>query len=159
MLQGLAIGIIVTTSIFAYNFYYTTSFTLKKEVPVEVAGDLSEEDIKDYLRSNDLLTVNKNDYEELLAKVENRAGKDESFEKKEMKKNNKNEITKEIRLTIKPGTASSLIGFELEGKGLIKDKTQFEKFLIKAGLETKIKAGEYKLSSDMSLEEIIDEIT
>lgn len=164
MLQGLAIGIMVTTSIFAYGFYYTNSFTVINEVPVEIA-DFSKEDIEHYLRSNDLLAVKKNDYEELLSKVENRDGETKvesvegQIEELINEENNESESTKELWFVIEPGTASSLIGLKLEEKGLIKDKVQFENFLIEGRLETQIKAGKFKLSSNMSLEEIIEEIT
>ncbi len=159
MLQGIAIGIFVTTLFFAYNFYYTNSFTIIKEVPTELNGDLLEQEIEHYLQSNDLVAVDKKGYEELLSKVDEIEEVEDEEKVIEQEEDPQKISTKEVSFIIEPGTSSGTVGLMLEEKGLINDRNQFENFLIDAGLETKIKAGEYQLSTDMSLDEIIRQIT
>lgn len=160
MLQGIAAGIMLTTLIFAYNFYFTNNFTIIKDQPDNVIGEVSEEDIEQYLKSHNLVAVDKLEYEELLNMNE--------VEKEEVEKNDEDgrqeevvedESIKEVLFVVEPGTSSGAVGIMLEEEGLIDDRQQFENYLSDAGLETQIRAGEYYLSTGMSLEEIIENLT
>lgn len=152
MLRGIATGILITTLFFAYSFYFTDIFYVN-ETPV-TEKVISEQDVTKYLQEHNLKMIPVDEYEELVAKVD--------IIEKEKKLDEDEEILKEdtkIKLIIEPGMSSSAVGQLLEEKDIITDKNSFENYIITKGLETKIRAGEYDISSTMSIEEIVDIIT
>jgi UPF0755 protein len=60
----------------------------------------------------------------------------------------------ELPFTIQPGESVNVIANKLEAMGFIRDAEAFRAYLIYAGLDTTIQAGEYKLSAAMSAIEI-----
>lgn len=153
MLQGMSAGILLSTLIFAYNFYFTDNFIVKKEIPIE--REITTEEIETYLKSNQLITIEKEAYEELI----NSVNENDNSKKKIEEYVYEESAPKEILFVIEPGTSSSVVAMMLEEKQLINDRKQFEDYLINANLETKIRAGEYLLSTDMSLQEIVEKLT
>lgn len=161
MLQGLATGILITTSILSFNFYFTDNFKIENGV-----APLSEHDLESFLQENDLITVNQTEYEQLLTMVENI-----DSETAEVRTNNQdiegeleedveeNLESKEITIIIKVGMSSRSVGLLLEEKGLIDDYQQFTDYLVNNQLETKIKAGEFQLSTELTIKEIADALT
>ncbi len=156
-LQGIATGILLTTILFAYHYYFTDRFHILIEETTEIKN-ITEQDIEEYLAANHLVVVDEIDYEQLLEKL---AKAEELEQNNEAVTDNTIEriIIKEVVFTIEPGTSSSSIALLLEEKGLINSKEQFETYLFEKGLETKLKAGNYSLTSDMSLEEIAEKLT
>lgn len=156
-LQGIATGILLTTLLFTYNFYFTDNFYVIKEIPSEEKVNFTEQDFKEYLQNHNLVVIDKLEYEQLLEERN-------TIEEVEVKvpatpEKSKEKVVKEITFNIEPGMSSSSIALHLKEKGLISDNKLFEKYIINNGLETKLKAGEYLLRSDMSLEEIVKKLT
>lgn len=149
ILQGLATGIFFTTSILSYNFYFTDHFQIENEV-----ASFSEQDLQAYLDENDLVTINQTEYEQLLTKVEKidtQTAKSETI--------NQDVEAKEITIIIKAGMSSGAVGLLLEENGLIGDDRQFTDYLLNNQLETKIKAGEYQLSTGLTVKEIAETLS
>jgi hypothetical protein len=65
----------------------------------------------------------------------------------------------EITLIVSPGMTPKEISDELESSGIIRNASDLNSYLVNSGLADKIQIGEYKLHSDMTLEEISDLIT
>ena len=68
------------------------------------------------------------------------------------------ENPKDISFTIPDGSSVDSIGNLLEEKGLIKRKFAFKLAAKKSGLGSELKAGEYRLSTDMKVNDIIDKL-
>lgn len=161
MLQGLATGILFTTSILSYNFYFTDNFQVKNE-----DAPFSESDLQTYLQENNLITVNETEYQQLLTKVENIDTETAELEttnqdvEEELEEDvEENVEAKEITIIINVGMSSGAVGLLLEEKGLIDDYQQFADYLVNNQLETKIKAGEFQLSTAMTIQEIAEALT
>ncbi|TYS19469.1 endolytic transglycosylase MltG [Rossellomorea vietnamensis] len=60
----------------------------------------------------------------------------------------------EITLTVSSGMTPIEISDELESKGIIKNASDFNSYLVKSGRADKIQIGDYQLHSEMTLEEI-----
>jgi hypothetical protein len=158
MLQGIAAGLLLATSLLAYNYYFTDNLLVIKEVQSEEKMNFTEEDLQAYLESENLVIVEKPEYDQLLENsITLEIVQKEASSKPE--KTTEQVIIKEITFQIEPGMSSGSIALLLEEKGLISDKKLFEETLIKKGVETKMKAGEYSLTSEMSIEEIIEKLT
>lgn len=156
MLQGIATGILLTTLLLAYNLYFTDNFHVIKEIPSEEKVNFTEQDLEDYLQNHGLVAIDKLEYEQLLdiaseEVVESAPSSPEKVIERV--------VVKEITFTIEPGMSSGSVAQSLEESGLIADRVVFEEYVSRNGLETKIKAGVYSLTSDMSLEDILKTIT
>ncbi|QOY36142.1 endolytic transglycosylase MltG [Anaerobacillus isosaccharinicus] len=158
MLQGIATGILLTTLLLAYNFYFTDNFLVIKEKPSEEKMNFTEQDLEDYLQDHGLVAIDKLEYEQLL---EGNLASEEVIESapSSPEKVIERVVVKEITFTIEPGMSSGSVAQSLEESGLIADRSVFEEYVSRNGLETKIKAGVYSLTSDMSLEDILKTIT
>lgn len=66
---------------------------------------------------------------------------------------------KTIKINIPPGSLPSKIGSILEDNGLVEDKNAFVQKAIDLNLETKLKYGEFEISKDSSMEEILNILT
>lgn len=157
MLQGIATGILLTTLLLAYNFYFTDNFYVIKEVPSEEKVNFTEQDLEDYLQNHGLVTIDKIEYEQLLE--DNSASEEVESAPTPPEKIIERVVIKEITFTIEPGMSSGNVAQLLEEKGLIQDRVIFEEYVSRNGLETRIKAGVYSITSDMSLEDIAKKIT
>lgn len=152
MLQGIAIGILFTTILFATNLSFSDN---PQGSPTSEPITITEEMVEQYTKNEGLVVITKEEYEQFLA---------ESIALEELKEGT-HEITfekiivKEIMVTINPGTSTGSVAGLLEEKGIINSKEQFEAYLIRQGLETKIKAGVYILRTDMTFEEIAEKLT
>lgn len=60
----------------------------------------------------------------------------------------------EMILTVSSGMTPIEISEELESKGIIKNASDFNSYLVKSGRADKIQIGDYQLHSEMTLEEI-----
>jgi uncharacterized protein YlxW (UPF0749 family) len=65
----------------------------------------------------------------------------------------------EITLTVSPGMTPIEIAEELESSEIIRNASDLNSYLVNSGLANKIQIGEYKIHSDMTLEEISNLIT
>ncbi len=57
-------------------------------------------------------------------------------------------------ITIRSGSSGNVIAKQLKDAGIIKDTTEFLKVVDKLGVGTRLQVGSFKLSSDMSYEQI-----
>lgn len=96
-------------------------------------------------------------------KAENTEGVDEnsdenqesiidSGQQDELAENESREI---VKISIPAGSLPTEIGGILESNGLVDDKNEFVKKSVELNMETKLKSGEFEISKDSSLEEII----
>jgi hypothetical protein len=87
----------------------------------------------------------------------------DNHEDQEQDEDNRNEANitedKEITLTVSPGMTPKEISDELESSRIIRNASDLNSYLVNSGLADKIQIGEYKLHSDMTLEEISDLLT
>lgn len=153
LLQGIAAGIFLSTTIFSYQFYFNNqSITQNSQF---------EHELTNYLEEHNLIALDKDEYEELLSDLEKNI-QVSTTEDLIVEEDLAGEVTdeiKEIVFIIEIGMSTGEIGLMLEQEGLIKDRKHFEEFIIKNGLETKVKAGTYNLSTSMSLEQIVEELS
>lgn len=64
-----------------------------------------------------------------------------------------------VKINIPAGSLPSKIGNILESNGLVKDKNEFVQKAIELKLETKLKYGEFEISKNSSIEEILKVLT
>lgn len=64
-----------------------------------------------------------------------------------------------VKITIPPGSLPSKIGSILEDNGLVEDKNTFVQKAIDLNLETKLKYGDFEISKNSSMEEILNILT
>ena len=64
-----------------------------------------------------------------------------------------------VKISIPAGSLPSKIGSILESNGLVKDKNEFVQKAIELKLETKLKYGEFEISKNSSIEEILKILT
>ncbi|MFD2679987.1 hypothetical protein [Bacillus seohaeanensis] len=67
--------------------------------------------------------------------------------------------TLEITLEVEPGMKSQDISEKLTNTNIIKNKNEFENFLMQEGYADKIQVGQYVINSTMNFKEIADIIT
>lgn len=84
---------------------------------------------------------------------------DQSEKEKEEQLQMDEKDAEEIEIYISHGVNSFKVALMLYEKKLIDSPVQFEEYLIKKGVDTRINPGKYKLKQDMSIDEIVDLIT
>lgn len=67
--------------------------------------------------------------------------------------------TKDVEFVVPSGMLASKIIQKLEDEGLIKDKTAFSSRLSERKLDSKLRSGTFKLSTDMTYDQIINKLT
>ncbi|QQY78990.1 hypothetical protein EDD65_104155 [Keratinibaculum paraultunense] len=75
---------------------------------------------------------------------------------KNLEETSSNEI---VKITIPPGSLPLKIGSILENNGLVEDKNVFVQKVIDLNLETKLKYGDFEISKNSSIEEILNILT
>ena len=65
-LQGIAVGILLTTLLFAYQFYFTDTFIVVKEITIEPNENEFDDQLKQHLETNKLVLIDKEDYDLFL---------------------------------------------------------------------------------------------
>ncbi|WP_113927547.1 endolytic transglycosylase MltG [Bacillus sp. P14.5] len=78
----------------------------------------------------------------------------ENKEEAEQETDTVTEERSEITLTVSTGMTPIEISTELESKGIIKNASDFNSYLVKSGRADRIQIGDYQLHSEMTLEEI-----
>ena len=72
--------------------------------------------------------------------------------------NNPADETRTVMVTIPSGSSAQSIAEILYNKNLISDSGEFIQRSIELGMDTKLKSGDFEITSDMELDEIIKEI-
>src|SRR5699024_11033702 len=85
----------------------------------------------------------------------------EQTEKKEQgkKDDDEKEKPKSVTITVKEGFVSQDIGEALKDKDIIKDSSDFVKYMEDNGYSAYIQIGKFKVNSDMSLKELAETLT
>jgi len=172
-LRGFAGGLIVATLLLSYVYFYHSDKT--------GAPKITAADIENYAEKNNLVFITKEEYNNLTKQQKDTKSKQENpKQEKDNKPKNSNqtqtsenkandEKNKEnqpkqkkpvtVQLEIKPGMSTSEVGEELQRLKLVSNKSEFTNYIKKQKLESSVKAGSYKLSSDMTVEEIASVLT
>lgn len=155
MLRGISIGIVIATCLLSVVYFVTP----KQE------NALSKEKVEQYLSTQDLVAISKQEYEQLKLKdtnaTKNETSKPKSEEKEEaVEEKEEEEIpTQHFTLTIVSGMNSLEIANILEDNQIISSGQEFDAYLTENEINTLIQIGTFELSSDMSFEEIADIIS
>ena len=159
-LRSFAFGLFAASSIIgAYTVYNNA------EISAETDKKITTEQAEKVLSAAGYTTVANEDYEELVASKEqadNAAQQAEADKKaaqqEEAKKEEANEPVS-YKLKIKSGMSPGEIADTLAKEKIIKDKDEFEAFLIDNDYHTKVQVGSFRVYSDMSFREIAEKIT
>ena len=145
LLQGIAIGLLISTSLFAYQYYFTNEFKADEDLGEQ--ANQFEHLLEDYLTTNNLVIVDQKSYEQFLME-----------QTVAMEVANTNEL-KEITVVIELGMSSWHVALLLEQLNLVEDAQLFEDYVQERNIATKIRAGKYEFTTSMTLAEIVEALT
>lgn len=154
-LRGFAGGLIVATLLLSYVYFFHSDQTSTPTI--------TEADIESYAEKNSLVILSKDEYNNLTkqkdtaaktAKEEENKNDNKQAKNNEDKNKEKQEKPIAVNFEIKPGMSTAAVGEELQKLKLISNKSEFTNYIKKHKLESSVKAGSYKLNSDMTVEEI-----
>ncbi len=158
-LRSFAFGLFAASSIIgAYTVYNHA------ETSAEPVKKITTEQAEKVLSAAGYTTVANEDYEELVAakeeadKAAQQAEADKKAAQLEVPKKEENEPVT-YKLKIKSGMSPGEIADTLAKEKIIKDKEEFEAFLIDNDYHTKVQVGSFRVYSDMSFREIAEKIT
>lgn len=136
-IRGFAIGILAATSILAvvYVIQEKNATSLK----------ISDADLHAYAEDHQYVLIKKKEYEDSLKPA---------FEKQETKSK-----TSEVSISIKAGMSSLDIAHTLVNNHIIDSTDEFENLVAQKNASTKFQVGTYTLTSNMSLEQIVNTLT
>ncbi|MCY8979145.1 hypothetical protein [Bacillus halotolerans] len=147
-IQAFAGGIILATAVLASVFYLTDE---DQAVAVKEQKTVTEQDVNNYLDSKKMVSVNRDEYQKLLDSKEKSLNDDSSSD-------SKNKV-KTYKLIIKDGMSTADVSAILEKEGIISSAKDFNDYVIDAGYHKEIRAGEFKVKSDMSFKKIVKTLT
>ncbi|MBJ7570991.1 endolytic transglycosylase MltG [Bacillus halotolerans] len=147
-IQAFAGGIILATAVLASVFYLTDE---DQAVAVKEQKTVTEQDVNNYLDSKKMVSVNRDEYQKLLDSKEKSLSDDSSSD-------SKNKV-KTYKLIIKDGMSTADVSAILEKEGIISSAKDFNDYVIDAGYHKEIRAGEFKVKSDMSFKKIVKTLT
>ncbi|EAC4041429.1 endolytic transglycosylase MltG [Listeria monocytogenes] len=152
-LRMLALGFLISAVVLlVYNQFFSTQ-TKADETKATSTKNGSDENSSTW----------KTKYEKLLAQQEmDKAAETEAKKKAEADAKKKAEEAKKVKsytLTISKGDPSSKAGDELHANGIVKNSSEFDKYLRDNNYEKYIRDGSYTLKSDMSYETIAKILT
>ncbi|MDP4526087.1 endolytic transglycosylase MltG [Bacillus halotolerans] len=147
-IQAFAGGIILATAVLASVFYLTDE---DQAAAVKEQKTVTEQDVNNYLDSKKMVSVNRDEYQKLLDSKEKSLSDDSSSD-------TKNKV-KTYKLIIKDGMSTADVSAILEKEGIISSAKDFNDYVIDAGYHKEIRAGEFKVKSDMSFKKIVKTLT
>ncbi|MDF0727172.1 hypothetical protein PY093_10645 [Cytobacillus sp. S13-E01] len=147
--RAFSLGVIFSTAILSLVYFFTAD---QKEV--EVIKNV----IQDYIKSEDLVVLSKQEYEELKSKNDKIEEQSETPPKEPNKKQDEINIYT-YTLTIQAGMNSMDIADLLEKENIIENANEFDAYLTDQNLNTSIQIGSFVLNSDMSFQSIADVLT
>jgi cell division protein YceG involved in septum cleavage len=165
-IRGIATGILLATIVLGITFLlggYSNN-TKEKEL-IEIEQNITEADVQAYLEEQNLVTLTKDEYDQLSQPQETENEKDKASEETkdsedtEEAKENQEDIVVQANLTIKSGMSTGEVADYLKEVKIIKDANKLIDYLEDNDLVTSVKAGTYKVNSDMSISEIAKTIT
>ncbi|AZV50916.1 endolytic transglycosylase MltG [Bacillus halotolerans] len=147
-IQAFAGGIILATAVLASVFYLTDE---DQAAAVKEQKTVTEQDVNNYLDSKKMVSVNRDEYQKLLDSKEKSLSDDSSSD-------SKNKV-KTYKLIIKDGMSTADVSAILEKEGIISSAKDFNDYVIDAGYHKEIRAGEFKVKSDMTFKKIVKTLT
>ena len=147
-IQAFAGGIILATAVLASVLYLTDE---DQAAAVKEQKTVTEQDVNNYLDSKKMVSVNRDEYQKLLDSKEKSLSDDSSSD-------SKNKV-KTYKLIIKDGMSTADVSAILEKEGIISSAKDFNDYVIDAGYHKEIRAGEFKVKSDMSFKKIVKTLT
>lgn len=161
-LRGFATGILLSTSILGITFlaggYSKTEESPNNEQKVEI----TDNDIEAYLEENELVTITKDEYDQLTQQVEKNDEENTSVDENNNPEQNETEDKEKViklNLTIKSGMSTGEVANTLKEAKIIDDEQKLIDYLEDNNLVTDVKAGTYEVNSDMSIGEVAKTIT
>ncbi|MCC9023149.1 endolytic transglycosylase MltG [Bacillus nakamurai] len=148
-IQAFAAGIILATAVLAAVFYLTDNDQASAVKTEKTA--LTEKEVNSYLDSQQKVSVNRDDYQKLLDSKEKSLNTDQNSDTKKKKKT--------YKLTIKDGMSTADVSSILEKEGIIPSAEDFNDYVIDAGYHKEIRAGYFKVDSDMSFKKLVKTLT
>ncbi|MFH0347235.1 hypothetical protein ACHADS_11880 [Bacillus vallismortis] len=149
-IQAFAGGIILATAVLAAVFYLTDE---DQAAAVKENKTVTEQDVSNYLDSKKMVSVNRDEYQKLLDSKEKSLNDDDSSS------DTKTNKVKTYKLNIKDGMSTADVSAILEKEGIISSAQDFNDYVIDAGYHKEIRAGEFKVKSDMSFKKIVKTLT
>lgn len=163
-LRSFAFGLFAASSIIGAYTVYSGSGTAEK-----TDKQITTEQAEKVLSAAGYTAIAKDEYDELIAakdKAERDAQQAKADEEKKAAEQKETETDKadsnqpvSYKLKIKSGMNPAEIAETLAKQKIIKDKDEFEAFLIDNGYHTKVQVGTFRVYSDMSFREIAEKIT
>ncbi|WP_216830015.1 hypothetical protein [Alkalihalobacterium elongatum] len=154
--QGLAAGILLATSVFAYMYFFQTTHAEIEQEDIEIPEiELSSEEMMDILKDQGFIILGEEEYQ-LLLKGREEAQRENSQEEEREPRPQTIHYT---IIKIQSGMSSMDVANYLEKVNVLDDTEQFLQFLRDNELTHQIKAGEFELNSLMTVEEIALTIT
>ncbi|MBD0407916.1 endolytic transglycosylase MltG [Bacillus sp. 1021] len=148
-IQAFAAGMMLATAVLAAVFYLT-DHDQAAAVKTEKTA-LTEKEVNSYLDSQQKVSVKRDDYQKLLDAKEKSLNNDQNTDAKKKK------VT--YKLTIKDGMSTADVSSILEKEGIIPSAKDFNDYVIDAGYHKEIRAGHFKVDSDMSFKKIVKTLT
>ena len=138
--QAFAGGMILATAVLAGAFYLTDNG--KAEASKE-AQNISEADVKTYLKDNQQVSLKREEYQQLLHYKETALKQDAASQNKKEQDDAKK--GSKYKLEIKSGMSTAEIADLLAKGKVISSADDFKDYVKKTGNESKIRAGKYEL--------------
>lgn len=163
-LRSFAFGLFAASSIIGAYTVYSGSGTAEK-----TDKQITTEQAEKVLSAAGYTAIAKDEYDELIAakdKAERDAQQAKADAEKKAAEQKETETDKadsnqpvSYKLKIKSGMNPAEIAETLAKQKIIKDKDEFEAFLIDNDYHTKVQVGTFRVYSDMSFREIAEKIT
>jgi len=148
--QAFAGGMILATAVLAGAFYLTDN---GKAEASKDAQNISETDVKTYLKDKQQVSLKREEYQQLLHYKETALKQDASSQNKKEKEAEKKDS--KYKLEIKSGMSTAEIADLLAKGKVISSADDFKDYVKKTGNESKIRAGKYELKRGDSLKNIV----
>ncbi|OMI27518.1 hypothetical protein BTA31_10405 [Bacillus haynesii] len=150
--QAFAGGMILATAVLAGAFYLTDN---GKAEASKDAQNVSEADVKTYLKDNQQVSLKRDEYQQLLHYKETALKQDATSQNKKEKEQDDAKKGSKYKLEIKSGMSTAEIADLLAKGKVISSADDFKDYVKKTGNESKIRAGKYELKRGDSLKNIV----
>lgn len=156
-----AAGIIFSTSVLGGTYLLSD----KEQATAKVEKKITDADIEAYLKNNNKMAIDTDEYAEFLATKNATAQKEttkvaeEPKTEEATKVEEKKEEVVSYKIAIKDGMTTSEVSDALELNGIIDSSKEFDQFLISNDFHTKVQLGTFEVKKGMTFEQLADVIT
>ncbi|RYM02207.1 hypothetical protein EWH99_11290 [Sporolactobacillus sp. THM7-7] len=166
-MRGFSAGILISCAVF--SFFYYMMFDHPGEKSVEAHRPLTEAAVNEYLDSHNRVALDTSDYQKYQKWQEDSAAKaaadgkktDSTAEKKESSSKPEKKKATTYEINIRSGMTPGDISSELVSAKVLKSdqKQDFDQYLHQNDLEKYVQLGTFKVSSEMTIQQIARVIT